>query len=333
LGGTCSGSASGCGVAEAPQSGRARRPDLFIIGAPKCGTTSLYEYLAGHPNVFMSPVKEPFYFCPDVVRRAFDRFAYGRDEAAYLNLFAGAKEERRVGEASTRYMLSAQAPQLVYDFQPTARLVAMVRNPVDMLPALHNERVSLGLEPILEFDAAFAADADRRAGRRLPPGTDPLLAEYRQHAKYGEHLQRWIDVFGRSALHVVVFDDFVADTPTEFRHVLEFLDVDPDYRPGAFRVRNRSHRTRQGVNALARTRPVTWLTHTLLTRAVGSERAARTRRRMRHTRLLRRPHERPPIAPEVRRAIEAELRSDVDHLSRIVGRDIGALWFGGPARE
>jgi hypothetical protein len=314
-------------------SARARRPDLFIIGAPKCGTTSLYEYLEGHPDIFMSPVKEPFYFCPDVVRTMYDRFAYGRDEAAYLGLFAGARNERRVGEASTRYLLSAVTPQLVHDFQPAARLVAMVRNPVDMLPALHNERVSLGLEPIGDFEAALAADADRRAGRRLPPGTSPLLAEYRQHARYGEHLQRWIDTFGREALHVIVFDDFVADTPAEFRRLLEFLDVDPDYRPPAFSVHNRSHRTRRGVNALARTRPMQWLTHSLLGSVVGRESAARLRRRMRHTRLLRRPHTRSAVAAEVRRTIEADFRADADHLSRIVGRDIGALWFGVPARE
>jgi hypothetical protein len=310
-----------------------RRPDLFIIGAPKCGTTSLYEYLEGHPQIYMSPVKEPFYFAPDAVRTTHKQFIYGRDDAAYLALFAGARNEQRVGEASTRYMLSEVAPRLVREFQPAARLVAMVRNPVDMLPALHNERVSLGLEPITDFEQALAADVDRRAGRRLPVGTDPLLAEYRAHAYYGAQLQRWIDTFGRAALHVVVFDDFVADPPAELRRLLEFLEVDPDYQPGSFGARNQSHRTRAWANTLASTRPVAWVAHGLLPRVVGSGRAARARRRMRHSPLLRRPYRREPVPPALRSALEAEFAADVAHLSRIVGRDLGALWFGLPARE
>ena len=320
-------------MAETMSSAQARRPDLFIIGAPKCGTTSLYEYLEGHPDIYMSPVKEPFYFAPDAVRTTHKQFIYGRDDAAYLALFAGARSQKRVGEASTRYMLSLAAPQLVHDFQPAARLVAIVRNPVDMLPALHNERVSLGLEPITDFEEALAADADRRVGRRLPPGTDPRLAEYREHARYGAQLQRWIDTFGRSALHIMVFDDFVADTPAEFRRLLEFLDVDPDYRPAAFRARNQSHRTRAWVNGLTRARPVAWAAHTVMPRVVGDARAARLRRRLRHTPFVRRRYRREPIAPELRRALEEEFAEDVSHLSRLVGRDLGALWFGVPARE
>lgn len=310
-----------------------RRPDLFIIGAPKCGTTSLYEYLEGHPQIYMSPVKEPFYFAPDAVRTTHTQFIYGRDEPAYLALFAGARGERWVGEASTRYMLSEAAPRLVHDFQPAARLVAMVRNPVDMLPALHNERVSLGLEPITDFEEALAADADRRAGHRLPPGTDTRLAEYRAHARYGAQLQRWIDTFGRAALHVIVFDDFVADPAAELRRLLEFLEVDPSYQPHSFRARNQSHRTRGWANALARTPPVAWAAHRVMPRFLGDARATRLRRRLRHTPLLRRPYRREPVAPALRRALAGDFAADVAHLSRIVGRDLGALWFGLPARS
>jgi hypothetical protein len=122
-----------------------RRPNFFIIGAPKSGTTSLYEYLEGHPDVFMSPVKEPFYFSPDVSTGARQRYLYAPDHAAYLELFASAAAEARIGEASTTYMVSHEAPELIGAFAPDALLIAMVRNPVDMVHSAQR-RVSQGAE-------------------------------------------------------------------------------------------------------------------------------------------------------------------------------------------
>src|SRR5690349_24105388 len=82
-----------------------RRPDLFIVGAPKTGTTSMYEYLRGHPEVFMSPVKEPLYFAPDLaVESAGHDLRYGRDQERYLALFDEAITQKRLGEASVRYI-------------------------------------------------------------------------------------------------------------------------------------------------------------------------------------------------------------------------------------
>ena len=135
-----------------------RRPDFFIVGAPKAGTTSLYDWLAGHPQLYMSPVKEPMYFCPDVQGGLRRLYAHPADEQRYLELFADARPAQSAGEASTRYLVSRMAPGLVHDFTPDARAIAMLRNPVDLVHALHNERVSLGAEPILRFR--------ERSGRR-----------------------------------------------------------------------------------------------------------------------------------------------------------------------
>ena len=304
-----------------------RRPDLFIIGAPKSGTTSLYEYLAGHPEIFMSPRKEPFYFSPDVNRTHRSGFRFEVDEARYLDLFAEARDEKRLGEASTRYMFSPAAPGLIREFQPAAYIVTMLRNPVDMVYALHNELVSLGHEPIGEFDQAIAADADRRAGRRLPHGTGPLLAQYLPQGRYGEQLRRWIKAFGRSRVHVIIFDDFVADTPGEFSRLLRFLEVSPGYSPASFAARNQSHRVRGPVRAAARSRVGQWLRASALTRAVGKNAAYRLASRIRQTRLYLRSNPRPPLATVLRRQLEEEFRPDVEELSQLIDRDLTALWF------
>ncbi len=307
-----------------------RRPDLFIIGAPKSGTTSLYEYLIGHPDVYMSPVKEPFYFAPDVVTGPRRRpFRYEVDEPRYLDLFRNTRDEGRVGEASTGYMISERAASLVKQFQPDARVIAMVRNPVDVIYALHNERVSHGVEDITEFESALAADDDRRAGRRLPEGSSPLGAVYLDVGRFGEQLRRWFNEFRRDRVHVIVFDDFVADTAGCFRDVLEFLAVDPEYQPPSFAVHNPSHRMREGILGTIRRAWVGRTARRLAPRLIGENRAFRWARQIRHSRLTRRTGTLPPISTELRRRLEEALRPDVSQLSEMAGRDLAALWFRG----
>jgi hypothetical protein len=305
----------------------ARKPDLFIIGAPKSGTTSLYGYLDGHPDVYMSPVKEPLYFAPDVRSGQRSGLEYPDDEPGYLALFADARAEKRLGEATTRYLVSRQAPGLIHKFQPDAYAIAMLRNPVEMLYALHNERVSQGHEPLTDFEQALAADADRTLRRRLPAGANELGAVYRESARYADGLERWFEALGRERVHVVVFDDFARDTAGEFRRVLEFLGVDPDYQPATFDTRNSSHRQRLWVRRIVDSRMGNWLTHDALGRVLGTNSRARLALRFRQSRLNRRAAPRSPLAPAVRDRLATELRPEVERLSTLLGRDLVGPWL------
>ncbi|MGZ8794278.1 MAG: sulfotransferase family protein [Gaiellaceae bacterium] len=305
-----------------------RRPDTFIVGAPKSGTTSLYEYLEGHPDVFMSPVKEPFYFSPDVVSGR-PRFTFGEDESEYLSLFANARQEKRAGEASVRYIFSREAPRLIREFQPDARIVAILRNPIDILYAGHNERVSIGTESLLDFEEALSADAERLEGRRLRPGSNALWATYRPTARHGDNLANWLSIFPRHQMHVIIFDDFAADTPGAFRRLLEFLEVDPDYRPASFSARRQSHRPRGGmVRALIRNPAARLVSHSVLPRLLGRSTASRIVWRFRQSPINRGRYERPPLAPELRSRLIEEFRPDVTRLSELLGRDLVDLWLG-----
>lgn len=277
----------------------------------------------------MSAVKEPFYFAPDVVGGPKRRFTHGRDDDEYLALFADARGEKWLGEASTNYLKSHVAPGLIRKFAPGARLVAMLRNPVEMVYALHNERVSHGAEPIDDFELALAADEDRRAGRRLPPGSTPLGATYIDTGRYGEQLARWLKAFPREQLHVVVFEDFAADAAGSFRTLLEFLEVDPDYRPTEFAVHNPSHRLRGGLaRKVLESRPARWGARRLLPRLLGQSAASRLTRSFRHSRLRRRQIARPPLSEEIGQQLKQDFASDVALVSDLLGRDLHALWFG-----
>ncbi len=306
-----------------------KRPDLFIIGAAKCGTTSVYEWLKGHPEVFMSPDKEPRYFAPDLATGSGHDLRYPNDEDRYLALFEGARDEKRLGEASVRYIYSVEAARLIHEFQPNAFIVAMVRNPVETIYSLHNQYVSEGAEEIRDFEQALAAEEGRRQRLSLTSGASRLL--YRHRGRFADQLPRWFDTFGRDRVHVIVFEDMVADPAGTFRLLLQFLQVDPDYQPESFAAYNRSHAPRsRTILTLTRSRPARWFIWKLLPRVVG-ERATRALVRWYWSSpIKKRAAPRAPLPDELRRRLENEFEPDVARLNELLGRDMGALWWNRP---
>jgi hypothetical protein len=306
-----------------------RWPDLFTVGAPKAGTTSLHRYLQAHPQVFMSRHKEPGYFAPDatwILKERRMRHPTDRDE--YVKLFRNAGDALRVGESSTNYLMSHEAPRLIHELNPAAYIIAMVRNPVDLLYSFHGERMSSGAETIADFEQALAADEDRRSGRRLTHGVSGYGVAYRDYAFLGQQLQRWLSQFGRDRIHVIVYDDFIRDTAGEYAKVLDFIDVDTAFRPESFANYNPSHRRRgRGVGMILRNPATRWFARTGLPAVIGERRTAALGKRFSLRRLNRRAYDRPPLAPDVRTRLEPEFVEDVKLLGSLIGRDLLAEWF------
>ena len=307
-------------------------PNLFIVGAPKSGTTSLYEYLKGHPQVFMSVVKEPCYFAADL---AFDHsgnfLVYEKDAKLYDDLFAEAGDARLLGEGSTRYLYSHDAPALIHKASPDARIIAMLRNPVDMIHSLHAHKLAAGTEDITDFAEALDAEADRDQGRRLPAHSNPKLSTYRDRAKFGEQLPRWFDEFGRDRVRVIIFEDMVRDSATEFRSLLEFLGVDPSYVPESFAAHNTAHGARSTfIRRILNGRIPQWFVWGALPKVLGDTRTRGLVRGFRHSWFHRKPITKGKLAPELRRRLEDDFAPDVARLSSLLGRDMSQLWFGRP---
>ena len=142
------------------------RPDFFIVGAFKSGSTALYEGLRRHPQIFMPFHKEPLYFGDDLTRR------YGRmTEADYLRLFRNAQPGQRIGEASTWYLYSTSAAHEIKQFSPDAKIVVVLRNPVDVMYAQHNQLIFNVIEDIPDFAEALGAEAG--PARRQAPAAGP----------------------------------------------------------------------------------------------------------------------------------------------------------------
>ena len=121
-------------------------PDFFIVGAPKCGTTAMADYLGQHPEIGMCPRKETHVFATDLSERmAMRRGQRPMSRERFLNLFADLQEERLRGEASVWHLYSASAAAEIAAFQPQARIIVMLRSPVEMLPSLHSQFVFVGI--------------------------------------------------------------------------------------------------------------------------------------------------------------------------------------------
>ena len=201
-----------------------QKPNFFIVGAAKSGTTAMYEYLKQHPNIFMPP-KEFYYFGKDFTfREAHTPLDY------YLSFFKTIPPTaKQIGEASVWYLYSKTAAQEIKNFQPDAKIIVMLREPTEMLYSLHSQQLYSGNEDIENFEMALQAEAARRKGELLPPyiGCPYEALYYSQVARYYEQVKRYIDTFGSENVHIILFDDFVKNTKKAYQKCLTFLGLTP----------------------------------------------------------------------------------------------------------
>lgn len=296
------------------------RPDFFIVGAPKTGTTSLYQYLRQHPAIFMPEVKEVKYFGTDRQPRHTPKLTL--DE--YLALFRGAPPGARVGEASVGYLRSSSAAQEIAGFSPGAQAIVMLRDPVEVMHALHSELLFLGVEDIADFGEAVAAEPDRRAGRRIPANiNNPRGLFYREAVAFAEQLDRWFDALGRDRVHVIVFDDFKADTAAAVRDTFRFLGVDDGFPP-SLEIANPSKVARSRVLQRVISSPPGWM------RSAARRLMPRTTRKRLYRSAMRlnaRSQARQAMDRELRARLTAELTPEVERLGTLIGRDL-SHWSG-----
>jgi hypothetical protein len=199
-------------------------PNAFIVGAPKCATTAMAQYLAAHPEIGSLP-KEPHRFGSDlpIARRPMTPAHY---EARSREL---GENHHVVLDASVFYLLSTEAAREIHAFNPDAKIIIMLRQPVDMLISLHQQVLKSLNEDIEDFAEALAAEPDRKAGRRIPSSallTCGLL--YREVASFADQVARYQAVFPPEQIKIVLFDDVKADAKAAYEDVCAFLGVTRD---------------------------------------------------------------------------------------------------------
>lgn len=303
-----------------------KRPNLFIVGQSKSGTSALYYFLRQHPDIYMSTVKEPFYFCKDIIkesdtyhgRRVY--FDY-RSEEKYLSLFADAGDERIVGESTTTNICSKVAAEEIWKFNPESKVLIMLREPVSFVVSLHNEHYRKGLDDINDFSSAITLEKDRKIGKNIPPNCYcPSLLFFSDRIKYYEQVRRYLARFGPSHTKVIIYEDFKENNDKVCKEILKFLGIDPDFFPEIDKI-NVSKMPRWGkINTLIMSSSVKRMIQTILPDSIYALFKPVGRRILWENKLTE------PIDETLRKKLMKQYKPEVLKISKLLGRNLVKKW-------
>ena len=329
------------------------RPNLFIVGAPKCGTTSVHHYLKQHPDVYMSDKKEPHFFSTDF-HLASDqlhgerKFFKVREAGDYAELFSQAGSARVIGESSTSYLYSRQAARNILAYSPDARIVICLRDPFALLRSWHSYLHFCLEEDIPDFRLALDAEPRRRAAQgragTIPASTQhPERLYYREFIRLSEQIERYTCLFDRARIHFVVLEELEREPTGTYAALLQFLGL-PQILPATFEVRNARSVRRSGllsrvqrdvIDRLSRASKPKFLRAMV---PAGARRWAyamlgRTYATLDKANTVQDGGKDYPVDPLLERDLRAELTTEVHAVSRLTGRaDLSALWGYEPTR-
>lgn len=288
-------------------------PNFLIVGAAKAGTTSLYEYLRQHPDIFMPQWKELSFFIGD---------PYGplhrvRKPAYYRKVFSGVKHHRAVGEASTSYLYDRTAPEIIKSKLGPVKILIILRDPVAMSYSLYNHQSRKEGETITDFESALAAE-----GKRL---NDPAFKKkcygwhanyyYFQRGLYCEQVQRYLDTFGQDHVKILLFDELAGDAVRVVQEVYRFLEVDDTFVPEI-----RVHNPAGGVISI----PRFWQDTGLFLKTFQYVFSKNIIRKIPH--LLRNIGRKPPapLNRDTERNLRQKFYGDICRLEQLIGKDLSA---------
>lgn len=291
-------------------------PHFLIVGAAKCGTTSVYNYLRQHPDIFMPEWKEPAYFSPAAAGGI-------QDLAAYSALFKQARPNQIRGEASVSYLAAAESAQRICEeLGKDTKIIIFLRHPVDMAYSLWGHQVREGFET-LDFKSALAAEAER-----LQKNEDQRLGyswvydyAYKYRADYMPQIARYDERFGKDKVKIFIFEEFFKDDLPLFDELCAFLGVKTGFRPLA---------TRHNVAGTVHSRKL----RTLLVEPsvlknflkLITPNSFRQRLRQKLENINRKDAPLPPIDPTIRYNLYQKFKPGITALESRLNRPPGSLW-------
>ena len=303
-------------------------PNFFIAGAQKAGTTSVYHYLTQHPQIYMSPVKEPCFFnheissSGEIVEQAFaepgrKKTARCSDIGEYRALFRGAGGETAVGEASPPYLYVPGTAERIKKYVPEARVIAILRDPADRAYSAYLHAVRIGKEPLRDFAAALGEEEDRvRKGWHY-------TFHYRSRGFYHAQLERYYKVFGRERFGIWLYEDLVDDPVGVAQGIYRFLAVDDGFVPDTSAKHNPAGLPNNKV-ARAMVKGIDMTASAFLETFTAASKVYPLASRLRHkvqSRIVAKP---PPMDSRIRRELIEGYAEDILKLQELIGRDLSA---------
>lgn len=215
-----------------------KAPNFFIVGAPKCGTTSLATWLGEHPNIYMPRIKEPHFYSTDLKnQKTVKRSEYDR-------LFKNTAEQHHaIGEASVWYLYSKDAILNILSEIPDAKFIVCLRNPVDMAYSLHGQHLLASNEDIEDFDIAWNIQDQRRNNKNIPKlCVDRSFLLYGPACSLGTQLESLYARCNPENVKLVFLNDLKTDAKSEYKKILRFLGLQDDHRTSFPTINSASER-------------------------------------------------------------------------------------------
>ncbi len=300
------------------------QPSFFLVGAPKCGTTAFCTYLDQHSDVFISKPKELNYFDTDLKTK---QRVSGLSE--YLSKFSEGKD-KICAEGSTSYLYSKVAAENIYRFNPDAKIIIMLRDPIVVMQSFHSQLLFNGSsENVQDFATAIALEPERKLGRHIPQRCIvPEMLLYREVVSFSNQVQRYLDRFGSQQVKVIVFEDFKEKTATVYRETLEFIGADPTFEASFVRINSNKKARNTFVQSLVKYPPKNVLEFGkyLLPIPRSWRRYMLEKAKQGLKNLNTQKTSRPPVDAALKKQLKAELKSEIQQLEGLIDRDLNA-WY------
>jgi hypothetical protein len=305
-----------------------KKPNLFLVGQPKSGSTALHQFLGEHPEIYMAKIKAPHYFCHDFHDES-DRFHNMklyfdyRDKDSYLKLFDKAGSATILGESSDHYLYSTVAAEEIYQFNPEAKIIIFLREPVSFLRSLHNHFVKVTNEEEEDFAKALALESVRVKGECISPRIMcPSWAHYSQRITYYEQVKRYYDIFEPNQIKIVIYESYRDNNQQVYQEILEFLGVDTSFTP-SYKVLNKSKDIRfKQLNYLVNNQIVKNLTKTLFSQGFNDFVRDQIVERI----LWKEVSTATEIEPELVNKLKQKFKPEVIKISEFLNMDLVGQW-------
>jgi hypothetical protein len=200
------------------------KPNLFIVGAPKCGTTAWWSYLKSHPQIFCSQVKEPHFFATDL-----PSMRWTSDVRTYERLFADATQPVRA-EFSSLHLFSATAAEGIRNYNPSAKIMIFLRDQEDFLPSWHHQHLYNYTEAVEDFETAWRLSGNRTPETIAADLREPKLLDYAAMGSFKQQVDRYRAAFPLDQVRVFHYRDWTADPRATYLQIMEFLGIEDDGR-------------------------------------------------------------------------------------------------------
>ena len=201
------------------------KPNFFILGAGKSGSTSMYYYLKQHPDIFLTSIKEPTFFNKG--------FQVVKNPINYFKLYDQVCTEKIIGEASHAYLTNPSTAKLLKALFPDSKFLVILRNPVDRAYSLYHHMRRTGYEPINTFEKAIDAEEKRYNSKEFRNNCPQYFYNflYFRSGLYGEQVKRYFSIFSPEQFHIIKFEQFITNPIGHLKKIFQFLDISPDFIP------------------------------------------------------------------------------------------------------